>query len=201
VTDDAAAGTAVEGETSRGAAPAAPATPKKKRGRETAGDMIRSLAVVLLLVFALWFLAQPPDSDEQPIRVVDATQEIDSFSADQPGTPVPAGLPAQWRSTSATVVGEPSALRVGYVTPSGRYAEYAASTAAREQYLPEITGEQTTRLEPVQVASGTWEQYRDGDGSLSLVRSYGDTVVIVGSLRATAPLDELETLAAALATR
>jgi hypothetical protein len=204
--DRAAAPTAVERgplPDVRGGEPAAvrvAQAPGKKRGRETTGDMFRSLGVVLLFVVLLWFLAQPPDSDEQEIRVIDPAGDVAAFAADVPTAPVPTGLPEQWRATSATVLREPSGLRVGYVTPSGSYAEYAASTAPREDYLPEITGDEAVRLEPVQVAGSTWEQYRDGDGSLSLVRSFDGTTVVVGTLRASAPLDELETLASALAT-
>ena len=207
--DGARTRTAVEGDAPAGPPADAPAAvrverapveqaPKKKRGRETAGDMLRSLGLVLLFVVFIWYLAQPPDSDEQEIRVVDPTGDVAAFSADVPTAPVPVGLPEQWRATSTTVLRDPSGLRVGYVTPSGRYAEYAASTAAPEEYLPEITGEEAIRLEPVEVAGATWEQYRDADGSLSLVRSFDETVVVLGSLRASAGLDELETLADAL---
>jgi hypothetical protein len=45
-----------------------------------------------------------------------------------------------------------------------------------------------------------WEQYREPDGSVSLVRSYGSTVVVVGTTRATAELAELEVLAGSLQT-
>ena len=181
------------------AAPAA--APARKRGRETAGDMIRSLGLVLLLVVGLWFLAQPPDSDEQTIRVVDPTADVAAFAAAAPGVPVPGALPELWRPTSSVVSGEPAGLRVGYVTPSGRYAEYAASATPRAEYLPGITGESASRLEAVQAGGGTWEQYRDGDGSLSLVRSYGPATVVVGTLRASASLEELRTLVGALETR
>ena len=173
----------------------------KKRGRETAGDMLRSLGLVLVLVVALWFFAQPPDSDEQELRVVDPAVDVAAFAADVPQAPVPGALPETWRTTSSTYVGDPSGLRVGYVTPSGRYAEYAASTAAREEYLPEIAGEPSTRLDDVRAGGSTWQQYRDEDGSLSLVRSYGSTLVVVGTVRATASLAELETLVGALEVR
>ncbi len=174
---------------------------KKPRGRETAGDMVRSLGLVLVGVLAIWFLAQPPDSDEQRIRVVDPAPALSAFAADNPTAPVPGFLPAQWRPTSAAVTNGPSALRVGYVTPAEQYAEYAASTAPADEFVPELTGSGARRLEPVQVAGGTWEQYEDEDGSLSLVRSYGQATVVLGSKRASAPLAELRTLAESLTTR
>lgn len=176
-------------------------TTEKKRGRETAADMVRSLGLVMVLVVVIWFLAQPPDSDEKTIRVVDPAGSIAAFTADVPGVPVPGGLPDTWRPTSSTLVPEPTGLRVGYVTPSGAYAEYAASTAPRAEYLSEITGEKAQRLGPVDVGGVTYEQYADPDGSISLVRQAGAVTVVVGTLRASAPLDELRTLAASLAAR
>jgi len=175
----------------------APVTGKKKRGRETAGDMLRSLAVVLALCVGMWFLAQPPDSDEQRIRVVDPTGDVAAMQADVPGLPAPQGLPDGWRPTSSTLTGSPQALRVGYVTPAGEYAEYAVSTAPREEYLPTIVGPRATDLAPVEVDGTTWEQQRSGD-AVSLVRTAGRATVVVGSVRATAGDAELRELAASL---
>ena len=175
-----------------------PAPAKKKRGRETAGDMLRSLAVVMVLVVMMWFLAQPPDDDEQALRTVDPAGDVAAFTADVPEAPVPTGLPEQWRSTSSTL--EAGGLRIGYVTPEGEYAEYAASTRPAEEFLPAITGEKASQGEPLQVAGESWEQYRESDGSVSLVRSYGSASVVVGSTRATADLAELRVLAESLRT-
>ncbi len=175
-----------------------PAPVKKKRGRETAGDMLRSLGVVLVLVLLMWFLAQPPDSDEQELRTVDPSADVAAFSADVPSAPAPAGLSEQWRSTSSTLTAD--TLRIGYVTPDGEYAEYAATTLPVEEALPDLTGTKAEQGEPLQVGGSSWEQYREADGSVSLVRSYGPTLVVVGSTRATADVAELELLAGSLQT-
>ena len=177
------------------------ATPKKKRGRETALDMVRSLAVVFALVVPIWFLAQAPDSDEAEIRVVDPAQAVAAFAADVPSAPVPGSLPSGWRATSSTYEGAAGTLRVGWVTPEGQYAEYAASTGPREEFLEQIAGDDVERLEPVLVDGRPWQQLRQEDGSLSLTRSFGDATVVVGSQRATAGLAELEVLLGSLATR
>lgn len=174
---------------------------KKKRGRETSGDMVRSLGLVLLAVIGIWYLAQPPKSDVKAIRVIDPVPDISAYVADVPGAVVPGTLPAAWRPTSSQVGRAPDSLRVGYVTPSGEFAEFAASTAPRAEYVPSITGDGAERLQPVDVAGSPWEQYREGDGSLSLVRSYGAVTVVVGTKRATAPLSELRTLVESLAPR
>ena len=175
-----------------------PAPAKKKRGRETAGDMIRSLAVIMVLVLMMWWLAQPPDEDEQPLRTVDPSADVAAFTADAPSVPVPTGLPEQWRPTSSTLGA--GSLRIGWVTPDGEYAEYAASSQPAEEFLPEIAGTKAEQVEPLQVDGEAWEQYREADGSVSLVRSYGSTLVVVGTKRATADVAELELLAGSLRT-
>ena len=170
---------------------------KKKRGRETAGDMVRSLGLVMAGVVVVFFFAQPPDSDTERIRPVDVAGDINAFRADAPAAAAPGGLPDRWVSTVSALIGEPRALRIGYNTPTGAYAEYAASSAPSAQVVEDLTG-RGERLDPVDVGDATWEQYRDGDGSLSLVRAYGAVTVVVGTLRATAPLSELRVLAGSL---
>ncbi|MCW2615773.1 MAG: hypothetical protein JWN08_2767 [Frankiales bacterium] len=170
---------------------------KNKRGRESAGDMVRSLGLVMLVVVAIWFFAQPPDSDEAEVRAVDPSADVSAFRADVPGAATPAGLPERWRATSSSLRGEPRSLRIGYVTPGERYAEYAASTLPPAEAVEELVGGARS-LDAVQVEGAPWEQYRDADGSLSLVRAYGPVTVVVGTLRATATLDELRLLAGSL---
>jgi Protein of unknown function (DUF4245) len=175
-----------------------PAPVKKKRGRETAGDMLRSLGVVMVLVLMMWFLAQPPDGDEQQLRTVDPSGDVAAFQADAPSVPAPAGLPEQWRSTSSTLT--PDGLRIGWVTPDGEYAEYAASTLPVDEALRDLVGAKAERVGPREVDGQAWEQHREADGSVSLVRSYGSTLVVVGTKRTTADVAELEVLAGSLRT-
>jgi len=160
--------------------------------------MLRSLAVVMVLVVMMWFFAQPPDSDERELRTVDPSADVAAFRADVPSAPVPDGLPERWRSTSSTLTAD--GLRIGWVTPDGEYAEYAASRLPADQFLPDITGVEARRIEPLQVDGQAWERYRDADGSVSLVRSYGPALVVVGTTRATAELPELEVLVGSLRT-
>ena len=155
--------------------------------------MVRSLGLVLLLVLALWFLAQPPDSDEQALRVVDPSSDIAQLRAAAPGVPVPSGLPATWRPTSSTL--DPAGLRIGYVTPAGEYAEYA--TSSRPDFLPEITG-RGSPVGEVDVGGVRWRQYADGQDHTTLVRDVAGRTVIVGGVRETTTFDELRTLAQAV---
>jgi hypothetical protein len=160
--------------------------------------MLRSLGVVMVLVLMMWFLAQPPDSDEVELRTVDPSADVAAFRADVPSAPAPAGLGEQWRSTSSTLSAD--GLRIGWVTPDGEYAEYAASTQPPDDVLPDLVGTKADRVEALQVGDQSWERYREADGSVSLVRSYGSTLVVVGTKRATADVAELEVLAGSLRT-
>lgn len=175
--------------------PARPAPPKRKRGRESPLDMVRSLGLVLLIVIPVWFLAKPPAGDSERIRVVDPTADIASFRQAAPGVPVPDPPPAGWQATSSTL--EPGALRIGFVVPGDTYAEYAASTAPAAQFLPDITG--TGREVGTLVLDGvTWRQVRDSDEHTSLVREVGGGTVVVGGVRETAGFEQLRVLAAAV---
>jgi hypothetical protein len=156
--------------------------------------MIRSLGLVLLVVVPIWFLAQPPASDEAELRVVDPTADIRAFADEVPQAPVPGVLPERWRPTSSTYLAGQQSLRVGYVTPDEQYAEYAASTAPAQEFLETVVGEDAERLAPVRIDGTSWDRYRDEDGSLSLARSYGAATVVVGTHRATAQPAELEVL-------
>jgi hypothetical protein len=182
------------------ATPAPAPTGKKKRGRESAGDMIRSLALVMLLVLAMWFFAQPPETDEAAIRPVDPAPELQAFERAVPGAPVLGALPEGWRATSSRLGNDPDRLNVGHVTPSVEYAEYAVTTAPRADALLELVGS-ASPSGTVDVGGETWDRYDEADGSTSLVRTSGPVTVVVGTLRATASDEELLVLAGAVRTR
>lgn len=168
---------------------------KRKRGRESVGDMVRSMGLVMILVVVVWYLAQPPDRDAERLRVVDPSSDIASLRSSAPGIPVPAGLPSAWRATSSTL--QPGTLRVGWVTPSEQYAEYAASTTSAPGFLDEISG-RAVQIGTLQVGGVAWRQLRDAGEHDTLVREVDGRTVVVGGVRETSTLDELQTLAAAV---
>ena len=172
---------------------------RKNRGRESAADMVRSLGLVVLVIVPVWFFAKAPASDEAELRVVDPTAAIAEFSADVPDAPVPGGLPASWRATSAGYSGAERTLRVGWVTPSEQYAEYAASTGERAEFVESVAGEQAEPVAPVTVDGAEWEVLEEPDGSRSYVGTYGASTVVVGTKRAPASEDELAVLLGSLA--
>ena len=170
---------------------------KEKRSRQSAADMVRSLGLVLAMVAVVFFFAQPPSSDAKRIRVVDPASDVQAFSADAPGGAVPRTMPAGWRSTVSTFNPDTGQLRIGWVTPKGAYAEYAATAHPAEGFLTDLT-DHATLVGPVDVGGVSWQEYRQAKG-FSLVRSYGAATVVLGTLRDTASLDELRVLALRLA--
>jgi hypothetical protein len=170
---------------------------KQQRGRETAGDMVRSLGLVMLIVLGVFFLARAPKSDEKALRVVDPSSDVRAFTTAAPGGAVPRQMPADWKTTVSSYESDTGLLRLGWVTPKGEYAEYAAQPKPGPTFVEDIT-DKAPRTGTVDIAGVTWTEYRK-DKAISLVRSYGSTVVVLGTLRDTASLDELRVLARRLA--
>lgn len=185
--------------TSTPAAPTAPAAKKRKRGFEGAGDMVRSLGLVLLIVVPVWFFAQPPDSDEQRVRIVDQSAQVEAFTAAQPDAPVPGEVPDGWLATVSQVLREPDGLRLGWNTPADRYVGYAATTGPAQDWLRETTGADSADG-TVDVDGEPWQRYEEEEGgSVSLSRTFGDVTVVVGTRLSSASAAELLALARSLA--
>ena len=164
--------------------------PVRKRGREGAVDMVRSLGVVMVLVSALWFFGQASPGDSQQVRRVDPSLQFKDFQAANPGQPVPAGVPQGWIPNVATYDG--ALLRVGYVIDRKGYLEFSAGTGSR--FVAEQTGS-TAQGSTVDVAGTPWRRVRSGDGHESLVRVVQGMTLVVGGLREKASLGQLEQLA------
>ena len=164
-------------------------TGKKKRGRETALDMVRSLAVVFLVVLPLWFFGQSSPGDSKRIRPVDPTEALQAFAQDTRG-PVPSATPRGWIVNVARYDG--GTLRVGYVL-GDHYLEF--SGAQGTSFLDAETGK-AKPVGTVDIAGVAWQDYRSADGHESLVRTIGSATIVVGGVREDATLAELRTLAA-----
>jgi hypothetical protein len=171
--------------------PAVPA--KKKRGRETVLDMVRTLAVVFALVLPMYLFHQGGPGSRQRLRPVDPTEAFALAAADL-GAPVPSAAPRGWTCTVVDTRTAPGVVRVGYVV-GDHYVEYAA--AKGDAFLADATG-RAAAVGTVTVQGVAWEQLRNGAGAESLVLRKGAVTVVVGGVRETATPAELEALAAAL---
>lgn len=172
------------------APPASPAPAKKRRGRETALDMVRTLAVVFALVLPMWFFGQASPKDVKTIRPVDATETYRDFRS-VTGGPVPT-TPSGWIPNVQGYDG--GIARVGYVKGK-HYLEWQASTGTQWVFDATGKGRQTGS---VSVAGAAWQTWSDGSGHTSLVRSFGKVTELVGGVRQTGSLDDLEVLAATI---
>jgi hypothetical protein len=162
----------------------------KPRGRETALDMVRTLAVVFALVVPLWFFGQSSPSDSKRIRPVDASGAYHDFAQATHG-PVPSATPAGWVCTVRDYITVPGVLRVGYVHQD-HYVEFVGGVGTA--FVPAATG-RARRTGLVQVGETVWQDYRSADGHQSLLLTRGGVTVLVGGLRETASQDELVALA------
>ena len=170
---------------------------RNARMRQTVGDMIRSMAVVLALVLVIVLLAWRPDPEA--IKVVETAPVVALAARTAEFTvQAPASLPAEWQATSArwesTVESDgANVLHLGYVTPRGEYAQFSESTASGPRYLDEQTASGTPAGEQV-VGDVTWER-RETDERRSLVLSDVGTVTVVSG---SAGWDELIALAGSI---
>jgi hypothetical protein len=169
----------------------------KKRGTEVISDMLRSLAVVGVIIVPLWLLI--PHHTQQRITVIDystALSQAERLSSHEVRSPY--GLPATWRATSVSSSGgngHPVVFHLGFVTPAGDYAALEESNGPAAAYLTTLLGKTPRALADVQVGSVSWRSLRGTDGRVALVsRSTPMSVVVKG----TARLSELTTLATSL---
>jgi hypothetical protein len=166
--------------------------------RQTIADMVRSMAVVLALVFVIVLLAWRPSPDA--VKLVDPAPAIArAVAAGEFAVNAPDALAEEWRTTSArweptAQSGDVSVLHLGYVTPTDEYAQVTQSTVDTPRYLDEQTAQGSPAGEQV-VGGETWLRFETPERR-SLVRGDGSSVTIVSG---SADWDEIATLAAALA--
>jgi hypothetical protein len=169
----------------------------KKRGTEVVSDMLRSLAVVGVVIVPLWLLI--PHHTKQKVTVVDySTALSQARRLTTYHLLAPLGLPATWRASNVTTsggAGKPVVFHLGYVTPTNQYASLEESDADQAGFLQSLLGKAPTRLGDVPVGGTGWRSLRGADGRLALVAPTTQVTVVV---KGTAPQGELGTLAASL---
>lgn len=143
--------------------------------------MIPLLGIVGLLVLLVWPRGQHSDG----VHVIDTAGPIAAAQQQAGFTLVtPHGLPPTWRPTSTEFVppspGVKASFRIGYVSPSGKYAEFLqsddAADAVAAQYGP------LSQDGPISVGPRTWQGFHRSDGRQLLRASIGAvTIIVTGS--------------------
>ncbi|MET9882378.1 DUF4245 domain-containing protein [Streptomyces sp. NPDC006430] len=165
------------------------------KGKQTVWDMVRSLAVIGVVVAGIYIVI-PHDDKADPTRVVDYRVEtITARRAAPYPLAAPVGLPAQWRATSVTFDrGAAHAWHLGFLDPQGQYVAIEQSSDTSAKYLAHVTQKAKATGQTQQVGDLAWERW-DGEKYDALVRQeQGHVTVVTG----TAPFEDLGTMAAAL---
>ena len=169
----------------------------KRRGFETTGDMVRSLLVVLVLVFVVVALnvQRHPDSE---VRRFDYSG-VFSQARDQASYDVlaPIGLPDAWVPTSArtTRAGAAVTWHVGFVTPADDYAALEQSDGNPAAFVRQFV-DGGDRAGSVVIGTVTWRRVEGGDPEPRALVLERDTVTTV--VAGNAGWAELRELAASL---
>jgi len=175
---------------------AVPPPRRKRRGFETAADMVRSLGLLLAVVLVVVWLQQRPAGD--PVRVVDAEQtfRLAEQRADYP-VRTPQGLGSGWRPTSSRATGEGESLTVeaGYVTPAGQFARFASADRPAAELVASELGESRRPVGTVDFGGEQWQRYRGVREEEAYVRAESGVSLLVTG---TASTEELRTLARSL---
>jgi len=170
---------------------------RRAPGRSFTGLLWAMVPVLVVLVaLVLWQQA----GDDPPPPSVDPTGDV-AYARRIAPVPFPDVVsPQGWRATSSQVdapAGDkrsPVTLRIGYVTPGGRFAEIVVSDQAPATVLRQVA-QGSTADGTTPVGGAAWERYRSPRGETVLVRRVGRaTAVVTGD----APDPDLVTAASAI---
>ncbi len=165
--------------------------------RASAGDMVRSLAVVLAVVAVILLLnardQRPVVQDldfDGPLTQARAAAEYDVLG--------PVGLGADWRATSVRLPREEGGLtwHIGFVTPQDAYAGLEQSDGPSPREFVDRFADDSRAVGTVAIDGRDWERREGGDPEprALVLRTATSTVVVAG----TARWSELEELAGSL---
>lgn len=166
---------------------------ERKRGRETALDMLRSMGVLAIFVAFILVITWRPVPDSNPIKAVDAVA-IATGSQAQAGFPIVVmAAPEGWTSTSARLEKAPSdetkhVWHVGYVTATGNYFEVEQTdTGLLDKFIENYTGG-AKPSEPLVSGDITWEVYSVTDATVFVYRGLEYSLLVRADEKADSAL-------------
>jgi Protein of unknown function (DUF4245) len=167
------------------------------RGRETVGDMVRSMSLVLVVV-AVVVLLTLRDDPKQTVQRVDYTEQLqEARRVAAYDVAAPVGLGERWKATSARSDNDEGAVtwHLGLVTPAEHYAAVEQSDGPVTAFVDGFVAG-ATRSGVVTISGAGWERLDGGkpEQRALVLHGRGVTTVVTGS----ASFSELRTLATAL---
>jgi hypothetical protein len=159
-----------------------PPEPAARRGvRGTAGDMIRTLLVILAVVAVIFFLVPRPG--RIPPAPVDVPGSAQGAAGTLGFTPlVPQGLPADWTATAAEArdgMDGVKAFHIGYVTGRQYYAGVEQATSVTDEWL-NVNDAGGTPVGEVTIDGVKWQRLEKPERTYTslLVRRPGRVVLV-----------------------
>ncbi|GAA1598373.1 MULTISPECIES: DUF4245 domain-containing protein [Streptomyces] len=165
------------------------------KGKQTVWDMVRSLAVIGVVVAGIYMFV-PHDDEADPTHVVDYRVETLTARRAAPyPLAAPVGLPEEWRATSVKFDRrEAHRWHLGFLDPQNQYVAVEQSSDASAGYLSKVTQKAKATGQTQQAGGVEWERW-EGEKYDALVRQeQGHVTVVTG----TAPFEDLGRMAAAL---
>ncbi|MEU7634879.1 MULTISPECIES: DUF4245 domain-containing protein [unclassified Streptomyces] len=175
------------------------------RGRQRVADMVLSLAVIGVLVGAIYYFIPHDDSanaEKSAVQTVDTRVEIITARRAAPyPVAAPEGLPKTWRPTSvsykASDDGKGGAWHLGMLDPEQEYAAIEQSDAPAKQFIQDVTLGADKVAGQQAVGSKKWDRYQGSTYRALVHEEPGVTTIVTG----TAPYGRLADLAAALVAK
>ncbi|HEX4697751.1 MAG TPA: DUF4245 domain-containing protein [Actinomycetes bacterium] len=170
---------------------------RPRRGRETAGDMVRSLAVVLALVIVVLALTLRHNPPGKPHRVDYRGVLAQARNVAPYDLVSPVGLPRSWTATSARASeGDASfAWHLGLVSPDGDYAAVEQSDGDPQSFVTGFVGH-GSKAGTATIHGQRWRRIDSGHPEKRALVLDGDAVTTV--VTGGASWTELRRLAASL---
>lgn len=170
--------------------------PAETKGSRRPRDMLLSMAVLLVPIGAILLLFQFLGGDQEVVTT-DPGPAISEARQAGLAVAAPRGLSDEWKPTSAVVRrdGDATTLRIGYVTPSGGFAQVIETDAEPETALRQELdgGGRPTGVE--RIGEARWQAYPGrGEERALVLMEPGRTILVIGNASA----EELRTLAASL---
>ncbi|MFD3697295.1 DUF4245 domain-containing protein [Streptomyces sp. NPDC058646] len=165
------------------------------RGKQTVLDMIRSLAVIGLVVAGIYIFI-PHDEKADPTRPVDYRVESSTARRAAPyPVAVPVGLAPEWRATSVSYDRKDAdGWHLGFLDPEKEYAAVEQSSDPSAKTIAKLTRKAEATGQTQQVGDRTWERWEGEKYDALVRREQGYVTVVTG----TAPFEQLGVLAASL---
>ena len=170
-----------------------PLTPAERQRLRTPANLWRALIPLVCIVGVAVLFVLPHGVKSDGVHPVDISAPL--ADARGLGLPVrsPTGLAADWRPTStyfpAAAPSAGASLRIGWVTPTGQYAELLQSAdapdAAAAQYGP-LSADTAVRVGAV-----SWDGFRRPDGRQLIRHTFATLTIIVTGSADQAELAEL----------